>query len=97
MIVTNVRDLTEIYNLKQAVRKKEEKVERLKLELSHLQDLAHTEELIIQDDASLSVLLLARRVAPLDTTVILLGETGVGKEVLAHYIYKIVHVPIIVL
>ena len=88
MIVTNVRDLTEIYNLKQAVRKKEEKVERLKLELSHLQDLAHTEELIIQDDASLSVLLLARRVAPLDTTVILLGETGVGKEVLAHYIYK---------
>ena len=27
MIVTNVRDLTEIYNLKQAVRKKEEKVE----------------------------------------------------------------------
>ena len=88
MIVTNVRDLTEIYNLKQAVRKKEEKVERLKLELSHLQDLAHTEEQIIQDDASLSVLLLARRVAPLDTTVILLGETGVGKEVLAHYIYK---------
>ena len=88
MIVTNVRDLTEIYNLKQAVRKKEEKVERLKLELTHLQDLTHTEELIIQDDASLSVLLLARRVAPLDTTVILLGETGVGKEVLAHYIYK---------
>lgn len=98
MIVTNVRDLTEIYNLKQAVRKKEEKVERLKLELSHLQDLAHTEELIIQDDASLSVLLLARRVAPLDTTVILLGETGVGKEVLAHIIFiKIVYVPIIVL
>lgn len=88
MIVTNVRDLTEIYNLKQEVMEKTAKMERLRLELSHLQEISNTEQLIVYDDASLSVLLLSRRVAPMDTTVMLLGETGVGKEVMAKYIYQ---------
>ncbi|MBS3742206.1 MAG: sigma-54-dependent Fis family transcriptional regulator [Candidatus Cloacimonetes bacterium] len=35
-----------------------------------------------------NVLKLARRVAPLDTTVLLTGETGVGKDLLAETIYK---------
>ena len=36
-------------------------------------------------------MLLANRVASMDTTVILLGETGVGKEVMARYIFQHSH------
>lgn len=88
MVVTNVRDLTEIYNLKEEVQEKNEAIERLRLELNHVQESLSEQDLIIRDDTALSAMLLANRVAPMDTTVMLLGETGVGKEVMAKYIYQ---------
>lgn len=88
MIVTNVRDLTEIYNLKQEVQAKVEAVEKLRMELDHMQGPDSDQDIIAKDDTTLSSILLANRVAPMDTTVILLGETGVGKEVMAKYIYR---------
>lgn len=87
MVVTNVRDLTEIYNLKREVQEKTETMEKLRREL----DLIHgfqDQRIIVKDDKTLSAMLLANRVAPMDTTVMLLGETGVGKEVMAKYIYQ---------
>lgn len=87
MVVTNVRDLTEIYNLKQEVQKKADTVERLRMELEHVYG-CNEQEMIIRDDTMLAAMFLAKRVAPMDTTVILLGETGVGKEVMAKYIYN---------
>ena len=40
------------------------------------------------DEKSVSVLKLAKRVAATDVIVTILGETGVGKELMAEYIYK---------
>lgn len=91
MIVTNVRDLTEIYNLKEIVQEKTDAMERLRLELAHIQNPATEQEVIAKDETTLAAMLLANRVAPMDTTVILLGETGVGKEVMARYIYQHSH------
>ena len=91
MIVTNVRDLTEIYNLKEIVQEKTDAMERLRLELAHIQGPAAEQEVIAKDETTLAAMLLANRVAPMDTTVILLGETGVGKEVMARYIYQHSH------
>lgn len=91
MIVTNVRDLTEIYNLKQIVQEKTDAMERLRLELAHIQNPESEQEVIAKDETTLAAILLANRVAPMDTTVILLGETGVGKEVMARYIYQHSH------
>jgi len=88
MVVTNVRDLTEIYKLKAEVQEKAEAIERLHLALKHMQDSIHDEEIIVKDDQTLAAMLMANKVAPMDTTVMLLGETGVGKEVMAKYIYK---------
>jgi PAS domain S-box-containing protein len=88
MVVTNVRDLTEIYKLKQEVQEKTEAIERLRLELNHMQQPLDETNLVIKDDIALAAMLLANRVAPMDTTVLLLGETGVGKEVMAKYIYQ---------
>ena len=91
MIVTNVRDLTEIYNLKEIVQEKTDAMERLRLELAHIQNPAAEQEVIAKDETTLAAMLLANRVAPMDTTVILLGETGVGKEVMDRYIYQHSH------
>lgn len=88
MIVTNVRDLTEIYSLKEEIQEKEEAIERYRLERAHIQASLTEQDMICVDNASLSSLFLANRVAPMDTTVMLFGETGVGKEVMTHYIYQ---------
>lgn len=86
MIVTNVRDLTEIYSLKESIQEKNNAIERLRLELEHIQTPLAENEVVVRDDATLAAMVLANRVAPMDTTVILFGETGVGKEVMARYI-----------
>lgn len=45
-------------------------------------------DLIVADPRMLALLEQVKRVAALDATVLLLGETGVGKEKIAKYIYK---------
>jgi DNA-binding NtrC family response regulator len=46
------------------------------------------EELVAEAPASRAVLEVARAVAPADSAVLLLGETGSGKEMLAEYIHR---------
>ena len=45
-------------------------------------------EVIAQDQATRNVLELATRVAQTDATVLLTGESGVGKEVFARFIHR---------
>ncbi len=87
MVVTNVRDLTEIYTLKEEVARNNLLSSRKEIE-NIKKSLSITKEMICVDSNSLSVLSLANKVAPLDTTVILFGETGVGKGLFANYIYQ---------
>ncbi|MCI8455081.1 MAG: sigma 54-interacting transcriptional regulator [Lachnospiraceae bacterium] len=49
---------------------------------------AEAPRIIAKSPAFLRLLELARNVAPLDSTVLLCGESGCGKEVLADYIYR---------
>lgn len=88
MVVTNVRDLTEIYCLKKEVQKTAEQKEKLEKEIANLRDKLFDSDLVARDKKVLSVLYLANRAAPLDVTVLLTGETGVGKEMFAKYIYQ---------
>ncbi len=48
---------------------------------------ATVSDVVVADRAMLEVFRLVERVAPLTTTVLLLGETGVGKEVVAQQIH----------
>lgn len=89
MIVSNVRDITELKDLKEKVKisKNENKkyqgvIEELKLQIPS------TEYIVAEDENMLNLLLLAKRVAKVDSSVIIYGETGSGKEVLAKYIYN---------
>ena len=89
LVITNVRDITELYHLKEEAThlKTEENLlreELLRIRTSHRNQCS----MVVEDSRTEKVLSMIDRVAPLDTTVILFGETGVGKEVFAKYIYQ---------
>ncbi len=89
MVVTNVRDITEIYRLREEMEEKERHTSKLNAELEIIKSkMAKNEGLVAVDKNTLNVLHLANKVSNLDTPVILFGETGVGKEVFAEYIYS---------
>lgn len=89
LIVTNVRDVTELKELQEKDNQRKSEnikykgiIEELKLQI------ASDDYIIAEDEGMLNLLLLAKRVAKVDTTVLIYGETGTGKEVLAKYIYN---------
>jgi len=89
MVVTNVRDLTEIYNLKEEAYRKHIINKNNNHTLSAVKNTPMMlDDIICVDKKSIEVLNIAGKVAGLDATVMLLGETGVGKELFANYIYK---------
>jgi PAS domain S-box-containing protein len=89
MVVTNVRDITELDKLKEELEKKEILAQKYYSEIEDIRArLVDTEDIVAEDKEMLQVIFLAKRIASVDTTVLLLGETGVGKEELAKYIHK---------
>ena len=83
LVETNVRDLTEICALReQAERDKNELEQRRQLEFIKEKKV----DMVVCDENTIKTLLLADSVAKMDTTVVLCGESGVGKEVFAKYI-----------
>lgn len=88
MVVTNVRDVTSIYNLKEKLFQNEELTKRYEAEIELIRSqLEGSRDFIAEDTKTLEILRMAQRVAQMDTVVILFGETGVGKERFANYIH----------
>lgn len=86
MVITVVRDMTDLYELQDKYRESEE---RRRSEMSFLQRHRQlSTKLIAADPRTLETLQRAKKVAALDTTILLLGETGVGKEQFARFIYE---------
>lgn len=89
MVVTNVRDLTALQILKNQIERSQELTEKYKSEIEAMKlQILGSDELIANDEKMLDLLRLAKRVAVVDTTVLVLGETGVGKEEVAKFIHK---------
>nr|WP_034868243.1 sigma 54-interacting transcriptional regulator [Clostridium lundense] len=89
MVVTNVRDVTQLYELKEQLAKNEELTKKYYSEIEAMRNqLLSSSDIIAQDKHMLDTLRMAKRVANVDTTVLLLGETGVGKEEVAKYVHK---------
>ena len=88
LVVTNVRDLTEIYNLKVELKKNSKQQTILQKELEHMREQFLNQDVVADDMRTLETLRMVDKVKRLDTTVTLVGETGVGKEVFAKYIHQ---------
>lgn len=82
----------EVQRLKDALEKAQDKARQqsAEIELLRLRQANKPEEdgVIFRSEAMARVLELARKVAPSRTTVLIHGETGSGKEVLARYLHE---------
>jgi transcriptional regulator with GAF, ATPase, and Fis domain len=96
-VLAIVRDITERREAEESLRKALDEVQRLKEQLQeeniYLQEeirvASNFGEIIGNSDALRRVLQQTEQVAPLNTTVTILGETGTGKELVAHAIHRL--------
>jgi PAS domain S-box-containing protein len=87
-VVTNVRDITELLMLKQELEDKEREAARYHNELVQLRAGYIDKDLVVESQQMRQIYDLATWVGQVDSTVLILGESGVGKEVVARTIVR---------
>lgn len=90
LVISIERDISDIAHLKTALREQKETAERLKEKLREAQigTEDEPENMIANSYKMIRVKETAMHLGALDATVIILGESGAGKEVVADLIYK---------
>jgi len=87
-VVTAIRDVTQLNSLKEQLAETEEIKNRYYLELEHLRSQQPFKKIITNNPEMRQRLDLAFHVAHVDSTVLILGESGVGKELIAQLIHR---------
>ncbi|MEW6661101.1 MAG: sigma-54 interaction domain-containing protein [Bacillota bacterium] len=89
-VVTNSRDITEMNYLRQQLEQTEELNRRYTSELIALRNrLTEFDGMVAYSQEMRYVLEMAEKVANVDSTVLLLGESGVGKDMVAKLIHRL--------
>lgn len=87
-VVTNARDITELINLKKQLEESQELTQRYHLELQQLRNhQKDVGEIVVKSPEMKQVVEMATKVSDVDSTVLINGESGAGKEIVA----KIIH------
>lgn len=84
LVVTNVRDMSELMQLREQLEKKQEIEE---LFHKYLEGMKQSNSLVAVSQKMKALLVTALKVSTVDVTVLITGESGVGKEVMARYIH----------
>lgn len=88
-VVTNVRDITELSNLQEQLTKTKEQTLKYETELSHLRSMQMDEkEIVFRSRSMAQAIATAVKVAEVDSTVLITGDSGTGKELIAKLIHK---------
>jgi PAS domain S-box-containing protein len=90
LVVTNVRDMTTLNDLEQELIDAQRVSKRYNQTIKEHNDLEHTlSELKVKSSQMLDVLKTVVKVSNLDHSILLQGESGVGKSMLAYHIHKL--------
>lgn len=87
-VVTYVRDVTVLSQLKEQISSQAELIEKYHQEINYLFSKNLHNNAIIESPKMVELMQLLKRIASTDTTVLILGETGVGKDVFARKIHE---------
>ncbi|GIO22546.1 sigma-54-dependent Fis family transcriptional regulator [Oceanobacillus sp. J11TS1] len=88
-IITNIRDLSDLNELQAELVKVNELNDKYKKELQRLKNKPYQQNDIITKSEKMQMIYdTARRISNIDATIIILGDTGVGKDELANYIFS---------
>jgi len=89
-IIGNIRDMTELNSLKKKLAHNERKVHQDKILLEELKmHVLPNKEFISSSPQMKALASLAIRISKVNSTVLITGESGVGKDVLTQYIHKL--------
>lgn len=90
LVVCTERDVTETKTLEKLLEETKKLSERQAKELEYLRAAGKSAKhrVIVKSERMKKVLQTAKRISQLDTTVLISGESGVGKEVIADYIFN---------
>lgn len=89
-VVTNVRDITELNELRRKLETSERITSRYFQTLKEHDSIEHIlRDMVIKSQRMMQVVRQATKVADADTSILLLGESGVGKSMLARLIHQI--------
>ncbi|BAF59953.1 transcriptional regulator [Pelotomaculum thermopropionicum SI] len=91
-VVVNVRDITEIVNLRDQLEETQQLNEKYAAELEQMR-IQHVQydNIVASSPKTKRVLDMAAQVAKVDSTVLITGESGVGKEIVANVIHCLSH------
>ncbi|MGE6377128.1 sigma-54 interaction domain-containing protein [Peribacillus muralis] len=87
-VVTNIRDLSDLNELMHELTKANELNVQYKQEIEKLRKITSQDGVVFVSDKMKTIYEIAERISDIDATVLILGETGVGKDVLARNIYN---------
>ncbi|MCL6612034.1 MAG: sigma 54-interacting transcriptional regulator [Peptococcaceae bacterium] len=89
MVVVTSHDVTELYALKERLRQSQKLAGGYQAELTDMRIAQmQKEDIVVRSRKMLDILDLARRLAAVDTTVLITGESGSGKEVVATLLHR---------
>ena len=90
LVVTNVRDITELIELRSELEESRHLSHRFYQTLIEQEGIDHAfQEMVVKSQAMTQVVRMAIKVANVDNSVLLQGESGVGKSMLARLIHQI--------
>ncbi|KQU14746.1 Fis family transcriptional regulator [Bacillus sp. Leaf13] len=87
-VVTNIRDLSDLNELMHELTKVNELNNQYKQEIEKLRKITSQDGVVFVSDKMKMIYEIAERISDIDATLLILGETGVGKDVLARNIYN---------
>ncbi|SFJ23957.1 sigma-54 interaction domain-containing protein [Thermoflavimicrobium dichotomicum] len=87
-VVSFSYDVTELFHLKEYAQKLEEEIKEVKMELDELKRHHIQDGVIVAHDNMKKVLQTAKKMAQYDVNILLTGQSGVGKSLIARYIHQ---------